>query len=235
MSLQVRAASRVNARTLLVKVSPAPSTLTERRAILQVLQRHGEVEVFKKLHDPGHFISVLSHPEKAADIVARSPLQFDYVSQQHDGRGAANSPMSRPSHPQKKTFYVQIKETYIYQHKTHIRENPIHGRWPAPNDSLLLENSMTKAALSQAVPHGMAHAGLVDWATCGQLDGQETLTSKEDHIAARRRRRMNESKFGSLVEAYNARHASGRQREGGHGKGDVQGSDRAADSNVAPS
>ncbi|KAK3309068.1 uncharacterized protein B0T15DRAFT_128663 [Chaetomium strumarium] len=218
MSLPVRAASRVSARTLLVKVSPAPVTLTERRAILQVLKRHGEVEVFKKLHDPGHFISVFSHAEKAADIVARSPLEFDYVDQQHDGKGTANSPTSGPSHPQK-TFYVQIKETLLYQHRTHIRENPIYGRWPAPNDNLLLEHSMTKAALSQAVPQGMAHAGLVDWATCGQLDAQETLTSKADHIAARRRRRMNESKFESLVGAYNARHAaSGRLKEGDHGK-----------------
>jgi hypothetical protein len=147
-------------------------------------------------------------------MVARSPLEFDYVGQQHDGNGTGNSPTTGPSHPQTKTFYVQIKATLLYQHKTHIRENPIYGRWPAPNGNLLLEHSMTKAALSQAVPQGMAHAGLVDWATCGQLDAQETLPSKVDHIAARRRRRMNESKFESLVEAYNARHASGRPKEG---------------------
>lgn len=39
-----------NLRSLLVKVSPAPATLSERRAILRVLKRHGEVDVFKKLH-----------------------------------------------------------------------------------------------------------------------------------------------------------------------------------------
>lgn len=36
-------------RTVLVKVSPAPSTLSERRAILGVLKQHGDVEFFKRL------------------------------------------------------------------------------------------------------------------------------------------------------------------------------------------
>lgn len=37
-------------RTVLVKVSPAPTTLSERRAILRVLKQRGEVDLFKKLH-----------------------------------------------------------------------------------------------------------------------------------------------------------------------------------------
>lgn len=39
-----------NLRTILVKVSPAPSSLSERRAILHVIKQRGKVEMFKKLH-----------------------------------------------------------------------------------------------------------------------------------------------------------------------------------------
>lgn len=39
----------IKARSLFVKVWPTPTTLTERRAVLRALQRHGEIEVFKRL------------------------------------------------------------------------------------------------------------------------------------------------------------------------------------------
>jgi hypothetical protein len=45
-------ASKVAAsvRTVLCKVTPAPKTLSERRAVLRMLKQHGEIDVFKKLH-----------------------------------------------------------------------------------------------------------------------------------------------------------------------------------------
>jgi hypothetical protein len=41
--------ARVRARTVLLRVTPTPATLTERRAVLGLLKKHGTVEVFKKL------------------------------------------------------------------------------------------------------------------------------------------------------------------------------------------
>lgn len=39
----------INNRSLFVSVTPVPATLSERRAVLNALQRHGPIEVFKKI------------------------------------------------------------------------------------------------------------------------------------------------------------------------------------------
>jgi hypothetical protein len=49
MSLPRVAPGVANLRTVLVKVSPSPVTLSERRAVLGALKKYAEVEVFKKL------------------------------------------------------------------------------------------------------------------------------------------------------------------------------------------
>ncbi|KAK4149236.1 hypothetical protein C8A00DRAFT_38173 [Chaetomidium leptoderma] len=211
-------------RTVLVKVSPAPTTLSERRAILRVLKQHGEVEVFKKLHDPSHFISVVANPQIAAGLVERSPLQFDFAAQRGRGGAATDSATSA-----NKTFLVKIVEKSDYKHKTHIRESPLYGRWPQPqhNNSLFQEDSVAKAALRRACPQGMDWYGLVDWESCGQADvdgGLATrLNSKTDYVQSRRTRQNSKGKFESLMEAYEAKHGKREGREGGEGKPDVGG------------
>lgn len=48
----------IKARSLFIKVMPTPASLSERRAVLHALQRHAQIEVFKRLtvgcgrHDP---------------------------------------------------------------------------------------------------------------------------------------------------------------------------------------
>lgn len=44
-----KAIELVRARSLFVNVSPAPTNLAERRAVLHALKKHGQIEVFKKL------------------------------------------------------------------------------------------------------------------------------------------------------------------------------------------
>lgn len=44
-----RGRNLVALRTLLVKVDPTPANLTERRAILSLLKRHGSIHTFKRL------------------------------------------------------------------------------------------------------------------------------------------------------------------------------------------
>lgn len=44
-----KAIELVRARSLFVNVSPAPKSLSERRAVLHALKRHGSIEVFKRL------------------------------------------------------------------------------------------------------------------------------------------------------------------------------------------
>lgn len=44
-----KAIELIRARSLFVNVSPAPTSLSERRAVLHALQKHGQIEVFKSL------------------------------------------------------------------------------------------------------------------------------------------------------------------------------------------
>ncbi|KAI4600682.1 hypothetical protein KJ359_012844 [Pestalotiopsis sp. 9143b] len=70
--------SSLSSRTLFIKCSPAPSTFTERRAILKALATTGadtKIEVFKKLEDSSSFIAVTTEPESARSLVSESPYQ----------------------------------------------------------------------------------------------------------------------------------------------------------------
>lgn len=44
-----KAIELIRARSLFVNVSPAPTNLAERRAVLHALKKYGQIEVFKKL------------------------------------------------------------------------------------------------------------------------------------------------------------------------------------------
>lgn len=44
-----KAIELIRARSLFVNVSPTPTSLSERRAVLHALRRHGPIEVFKRL------------------------------------------------------------------------------------------------------------------------------------------------------------------------------------------
>jgi hypothetical protein len=61
MAAQQASKAMANLRTVLVKVSPAPATLSERRAILRILKQRGEVDLYKKLQvgfpGPSTFLS----------------------------------------------------------------------------------------------------------------------------------------------------------------------------------
>ncbi|KAJ4402227.1 hypothetical protein N0V85_005358 [Neurospora sp. IMI 360204] len=67
-------------RTLYIRVKPAPSSLSERRAVLRALSQHGNIDMFKQLYDSSSFISIASSQNVAASIVRRSPLQFDVLA-----------------------------------------------------------------------------------------------------------------------------------------------------------
>ncbi|KAL1855693.1 hypothetical protein VTK73DRAFT_8524 [Phialemonium thermophilum] len=64
-------------RSLFVRVSPIPRSLSERRSVLRALQKYGEIEVFKGLKDPASFISVAAQASTVERLVQNSPLQFD--------------------------------------------------------------------------------------------------------------------------------------------------------------
>jgi hypothetical protein len=153
-------------------------------------------------------------PEMARGLIARSPLQFDYVPQQSRGNGAADSSTTAAS--ANKTFLVKIIEKSEYRHKTHIKESLTYGRWPE-HDTLFLEDSLPKGALRQACPRDMAYNGMTDWESCGQLDEGDSLSTwlsqKGDFVQARHARKQRQSAFESLLGIYSAKHGD-KAREG---------------------
>lgn len=53
-----------------------------------------------------------------------------------------------------------------YEHRTTVRRNPLHGRWPRARDE---DQDAVFFALRRVVPDGMARQALCDWRTGGQL------------------------------------------------------------------
>ncbi|KAH6649839.1 hypothetical protein F5144DRAFT_597350 [Chaetomium tenue] len=253
-----------NLRTILVKVSPSPVTLSERRAVLGALKKYAEVEVFKKLQvyknqlmlslqEPSHFVSIVAQPQMADNLIANSPLQFDVAAQPQNQHNKLLLTTTTPAGPHPsttpettKTFLVRIQSKPDYNHKTHIRESLVYGRWPeqgqipnpdqtqpqpqiqpqnpSPSPSLFLSDSLARAALSDALPPSLARAGLADWESAGQLgedDGVATwLNHGGDFVAARRARRgRNRSAFESLVGLWEGRRGVKGEREGEGGLG----------------
>ncbi len=100
-----------------------------------------------------------------------------------------------------------------------MRDMPTYDRWPELH-AVFQPNSIPRAALRQAVPQDMAFNGLADWESAGQLDGDDTpstrLTFNTDYVRARSARRAKKPAFESLAEAYKARYG-GEEEDGGRG------------------
>ncbi|KAL1836047.1 hypothetical protein VTJ49DRAFT_5632 [Mycothermus thermophilus] len=226
MALPQAQRAMAHMRTVLVKVSPAPTTLSERRAVLHILKKRGQVDMFKKLQDPSHFISIVDTPEMAADLVESSPLEFDYVPQprNHAPRPPAAAATTASLSRGKKTFLVKITEHPNYPHKTRIRESPLYGRWPEHDGALWHNDSVPKAVLAKELPRDLARRGFADWESCGQLgDGDDAavapwLSRKADYAMARQLKRERTPPWESLMGMYRAaraaREAAGEE-EGG--------------------
>ncbi|EFX03556.1 pal1-like protein [Grosmannia clavigera kw1407] len=68
-------------RSLFIRVRPAPTTLSERRSVLRVLERHGKTEMFKKLADNASFIAIAATAATASTLINRSPIQYEFLSE----------------------------------------------------------------------------------------------------------------------------------------------------------
>ncbi|KAL8393010.1 hypothetical protein RB595_002990 [Gaeumannomyces hyphopodioides] len=76
-------------RSVFIRVHPQPESLSERRAVLRLLQRHGEVEMFKKLRSNNNsFISVMKSSDAAKDVASRSPITYELITDKFAPPGA---------------------------------------------------------------------------------------------------------------------------------------------------
>ncbi|KAI6374621.1 hypothetical protein MCOR25_003087 [Pyricularia grisea] len=78
-TVRVGLGAHVFNRTVYLRVQPKPETLAERRAVLRMLQRTGEVEVFKKLRRDDSFISIFRSSKDAIELVRRAPIRYEFV------------------------------------------------------------------------------------------------------------------------------------------------------------
>ncbi|KAJ4395970.1 hypothetical protein N0V93_000186 [Gnomoniopsis smithogilvyi] len=197
----------IHTRSVFVRVNPTPTTLSERRAVLHALQRHGTVEVFKRLPAPSSFICAFVKRQEALDMIGKSPMTFKFVSEPlepvqtssitggnpmsvaspitlHFIEGERDTikreqadPSTAESNPIK-TFTIWAKASEkSYNHKTNIRRNPIHGPWPEVKKT---DHDFAYHALKEVVPDNIAQHGLCDWTTGGQLSEDVKLARADE-------------------------------------------------------
>ncbi|KAI9719317.1 MAG: hypothetical protein M1812_003647 [Candelaria pacifica] len=90
--------TQVAGRAVHIKVHPRPRNLDECREILRVLERYGEVVMFKNLrHEfqapaPNTVLAIYQHASSASNLVAASPLRYGLQSR------FAREELTRPYH-----------------------------------------------------------------------------------------------------------------------------------------
>ncbi|KJZ79591.1 hypothetical protein HIM_01060 [Hirsutella minnesotensis 3608] len=167
-------------RSLRVLVSPTPMTFAERRSVLQALEQHGPVEVFRMT--PGYhsnYISVTKDEATARRLVARSPLiyrlpasreQSDTSLADLDGRVAIapgsprfvsdSDPGPAEADGEAKSFTLEIFPQPDYQHSFAANASPLRRSWPI---NYQFDRSFTATTLKQSLPRTMAAEGLAHW------------------------------------------------------------------------
>ncbi|CAL3968539.1 hypothetical protein PZA11_004104 [Diplocarpon coronariae] len=158
------AGKALNARTLHLKVYPTPNSFAERREVLRVVERFGELSMFKsRKYDykrPVHnaFIAVYNSPDSREDLCRVSPLRYCLVADSADGKAADES-----EGESSKVFELYATDTNL-NHENFLhspRQNPLHG----PYGPLRPRSSAIQHSLRKIIPDSNMSDGLTDWDT----------------------------------------------------------------------
>ncbi|POR39175.1 Uncharacterized protein TPAR_00641 [Tolypocladium paradoxum] len=179
----------VSQRSIRVLVSPTPITFAERRSVLQVLEQHGPVEVFRMT--PVRFApcrpDVQREPTTASRLVASSPLSYTIpVARAHadiyiadlgepgsfnsDPPSVANAqdepttssvePDAESGRRDLREFTLEIFPAPDYNHKYAMAGSPLHDSWPESYDQ---DKSFAATTLKPSLPQTVAARGLSHW------------------------------------------------------------------------
>ncbi|CAH0024328.1 unnamed protein product [Clonostachys rhizophaga] len=184
-------------RSFRVLVSPTPVTFAERRSILQVLEQHGPIEVFKRTPDyHANFISVAKTPETASKLLAASPMT--YTLEQGDSPDLSFSDLAQPrrldgtkptinasrsgvnqavTSEERRTFQINIYAERDYNHAGTFANTQLHQSWPK---NLAQGETFMSSTLAQSLPNNVAKAGLSRW------DGDADTRTPIPKITSRR-------------------------------------------------
>lgn len=161
------------------------------------------MECFTTIQLSNDFICAPNTIKVAEELVRQSPLTFNFVSETINDPGSKAAPGAYASRiaapiktyqltkmpddsnpPQRsgpvKTFTLQMRPSQRkYAHRTEIRRNPIHFRWPTTPKE---EQDSIFWALRDVVPDNIAREGLCDWHTGGQFsDDAQAMRISADH------------------------------------------------------
>ncbi|PNY22584.1 Uncharacterized protein TCAP_07092 [Tolypocladium capitatum] len=175
-------------RSIRILVSPTPITFAERRAVLQVLEQHGPVDVFKMT--PGYhsnYVSVTREPTTARRLVASSPLRYNAAVPRanadmhvadlgepesfHGDPPAVTEGLDEPTTSSVETdaesaprehreFTLEIFPAPDYNHRYAMSGSPLHHSWP---DAYGQDKSFAATTLKQSLPQTVAARGLAHW------------------------------------------------------------------------
>ncbi|KAH7399843.1 hypothetical protein BKA64DRAFT_466433 [Cadophora sp. MPI-SDFR-AT-0126] len=181
------AARSLGLRTVHLKVLPTPRTFAEQSEVLRVIERFGEVSVFKSLkydpHRPIHnaFLAVYNSTSSARELQNVSPLRYRLISESTD-----TSPTEDPvaDTPNSTIFELNASQT-TYNHYAFLnspRMNPLHG----PYVPVSQKSSYKAASLSKIVPDSNWSEGLVDWDTeRSRWQSEDILAPEEDPLSGK--------------------------------------------------
>ncbi|KAK0719664.1 hypothetical protein B0H67DRAFT_642996 [Lasiosphaeris hirsuta] len=194
----------IRARSIYLKVKPAPANFSEQRAVLRMLKQYGDIEVFKRFDEPSSFVSVAGSWDIAQHIIQRSPLQFDHVpihsntsspprpkAPENGIAAESNNTSTTPGAGAIKTFTITVFPAPNYKHKELITQSPLYGPWPK-DDHPLLGDLFKTASLRLVVPRDSAYTGLSVWS--GPEDTKAGLPNTPESFFALRETRREQIK-----------------------------------------
>ncbi|RDA93646.1 hypothetical protein CP533_4849 [Ophiocordyceps camponoti-saundersi (nom. inval.)] len=140
-------------RTIRVLVTPTPITFLERRAVLQVLERHGAIQMFRMTPNyQSNYISVTRERETAERLVRASPISYQLP--------ASSSSSSSASTAEVTEFHLEIFPQADYRHGKAMRTVAERHSWPPMWQK---DHSLMATTLQQSLPPTIAARGLAHW------------------------------------------------------------------------
>ncbi|TQS36514.1 hypothetical protein Golomagni_03036 [Golovinomyces magnicellulatus] len=166
-------ASELALRSLHLKLYPSPTSFAQRREVLRIISKYGEVSMFRSLkYHPvspvgNAFLVIFKTTVAAQAVLNASPIRYRIISAHHSTDNKNNSPPSSDTttaDSNEKEFVLSISPTTFSHEKfLHSRiTNPLHDRF----FPMLPRMSLIASALSQHIPHNtLSGTGLMDWDT----------------------------------------------------------------------
>ncbi|KAG9246905.1 hypothetical protein BJ878DRAFT_415989 [Calycina marina] len=174
MAVALSKAQRLAARTVHIKMYPSARNFQERREVLRVLERFGEVNIFRSLkYHPTSpvadaFIAIFGADSAATNIINASPVRYRIINQSGTSTEISSAADSQPGvtaapEAKERVFEININKSF-HDHERYIKEQPLYGPWKPVETS----SSFMAASLAEAIPSSPMTSGLSDWVTAQQ-------------------------------------------------------------------